>query len=348
MFITLFLLSAFFSRPLISQEKDSLRIGVTDASPFVILDSQSVSGLCPDLWRLLSDSINVVYSYEIFDNYNHLMQAIEKGIVDFTINPLSITDARLHKYQLSIPFYTSRMGIAEKSSHEMPLFSALGNLMNLQTLKLTMAIILFVLVFAVLIWFAERRVNHREFRKSHKGILDGVWWAFVTMTTVGYGDKVPKSRMGRVLTIIWMLYAIAVFFVFSELTVTKLRYGINSMDDLRNLKVGTMESTGYSDMLRINHIYYIPYYSIDSALEAVRKGEIRAFVNDRESLQYLFMKYNLGKDLRLYSCDIHEQYFCWGANRSESGLIDRINPVLINLVESVEWIKIQDSYGIRQ
>lgn len=39
-------------------------------------------------------------------------------------------------------------------------------------------------------------------------ILDGIWWAFVTATTVGYGDISPSTPFGRIIAAILMLVGI--------------------------------------------------------------------------------------------------------------------------------------------
>ena len=36
------------------------------------------------------------------------------------------------------------------------------------------------------------------------------WWAIVTMTTVGYGDKAPKRIMGRLFAVVWILIGITI------------------------------------------------------------------------------------------------------------------------------------------
>ncbi len=42
-------------------------------------------------------------------------------------------------------------------------------------------------------------------------LWDGVWWALVTVTTIGYGDFVPVSVEGRLLGIILILFGVATF-----------------------------------------------------------------------------------------------------------------------------------------
>ena len=55
-------------------------------------------------------------------------------------------------------------------------------------------LILFIIIFASLIYYAERLQTNPD--NQFTSIPIGLWWSIVTMTTVGYGDLVPKTYAG--------------------------------------------------------------------------------------------------------------------------------------------------------
>jgi len=59
---------------------------------------------------------------------------------------------------------------------------------------MVMLIVMMVLLFATLIYFAEQ--VDEDTGNHFVSIPIGFWWAAVTMTTLGYGDKVPKTAAG--------------------------------------------------------------------------------------------------------------------------------------------------------
>lgn len=45
---------------------------------------------------------------------------------------------------------------------------------------------------------------------DHHGLGDAAWWAFMTFTTVGYGDQYPNSLCGRISGVILVMAAVFV------------------------------------------------------------------------------------------------------------------------------------------
>jgi voltage-gated potassium channel len=52
--------------------------------------------------------------------------------------------------------------------------------------------------------------------------LDAVWWTVATITTVGYGDVVPKTFLGRVIGIFYMFFGVTTMAVIISIFGTKL------------------------------------------------------------------------------------------------------------------------------
>ncbi len=68
----------------------------------------------------------------------------------------------------------------------------------------------------------------------HGGYLDGVWWAIVTASTVGYGDIAPATFWGRLIAIVLMLAGIGLISTFSA-SVTSYFVGQQDASELRDL-----------------------------------------------------------------------------------------------------------------
>jgi len=66
-------------------------------------------------------------------------------------------------------------------------------------------IVIIAITASAFIYIQERNDPSGQF----KSLGDAMWWSFVTITTVGYGDKVPVTSTGRVIAVFLMLGAIA-------------------------------------------------------------------------------------------------------------------------------------------
>ena len=66
--------------------------------------------------------------------------------------------------------------------------------------------IILIYLSAVGIYYFEHEVNPKHF----SSIFDSLWWAIITLTTVGYGDVVPITTGGRIFTFIILMIGLAV------------------------------------------------------------------------------------------------------------------------------------------
>ena len=73
-------------------------------------------------------------------------------------------------------------------------------------------------------------------------------WSVVTMTTVGYGDKAPRTGLGKVVGLLWMFISVIIIAaltgaIATKLTVDSLTPSISGPHDLHDKEVGTIKET---------------------------------------------------------------------------------------------------------
>jgi voltage-gated potassium channel len=72
--------------------------------------------------------------------------------------------------------------------------------------------ILMVIFASIAILQFEKDVN-----RNIKSAEDAIWWSYVTITTVGYGDKFPITTEGRIIGAILMTAGVGIFGTFTAL-----------------------------------------------------------------------------------------------------------------------------------
>jgi voltage-gated potassium channel len=86
----------------------------------------------------------------------------------------------------------------------------IGNVFRNRFQELLLSLILstgLIIISSCLVYFAEHTAQPNEFSSIPKTL----WWSVVTLTTVGYGDMVPVTLIGKILTGIILLIGVALF-----------------------------------------------------------------------------------------------------------------------------------------
>ena len=81
------------------------------------------------------------------------------------------------------------------------------------------ALMITALVALVVMTVSAMVVLQVESRAPDANILtggDAFWWAFVTVTTVGYGDQYPVTALGRSMAMLLMVVGVGIFGVFTS------------------------------------------------------------------------------------------------------------------------------------
>jgi len=103
------------------------------------------------------------------------------------------------------------------------------------------ALISVVVVFGTLVYFAENGQN-----EQFRNIPASMWWCFVTITTVGYGDMYPVTVAGKLIAIPTMLSGLVLFGMLMNVigkAMMDLLFGKNSEAETKPEHTGNLEFT---------------------------------------------------------------------------------------------------------
>lgn len=82
----------------------------------------------------------------------------------------------------------------------------------------------FLIIFSLIIIIGATAIYIVEIQVDSQinSPLDAIWWTVATITTVGYGDVVPKTFVGRIIGIFYMFFGVTSMAVIISIFGTKL------------------------------------------------------------------------------------------------------------------------------
>ncbi|MEO8601096.1 MAG: transporter substrate-binding domain-containing protein [bacterium] len=270
----------------------TLVIGVVDSPPLAIPQADgSWSGLGVDLWARIANTYGWRFTLKQVA-LDAVAQALHDGVVDAAIGAVPVTPEGEAIHDFSQPYLATGLGFAQRMTDTLQWDAVWQALLSRHLLAVIAAIIGGVLLVGLVIALVERRHSSTDFGGPlRQGVSTGVWWAAVTMTTVGYGDATPKTATGRLLALLWMFIgviavAILTATVTSILTLSHLRGSVARPADLLRLRLGAVPGGAGADYLNDRRAPFVSYPGYETGLAALHNGEIEAFVANIPALRF--------------------------------------------------------------
>ena len=287
---------------------NELQIGVSGSPPFVIEEDGVLSGISVEIWKDVAERLEQPYKFVVQPNTNANVEAVADGSVDLAIGPISITPTRLAdpKIDFTQPYYHGYEGLLIPQKPP-GLITRLRPFIGWAALSSVGILITLLFIFGNLIWLAERRKNTEQFPRHYfHGVGNGMWFGLVTLTTVGYGDRAPLSRSGRIIAGIWMVISLVAVSsitagLASAFTLSLAEIApsaIREKTDLRGKDIAVVEGT---TSLRWGKLYEINAFltkDLNGAIKILNQGKVEGIIFDEAPLRH-YLKQNKKSKLKL-------------------------------------------------
>ncbi|MGD8285800.1 MAG: glycine betaine/L-proline ABC transporter substrate-binding protein ProX [Desulfobacterales bacterium] len=328
-----------------------LRVVTKRFEPFVIYQDKEYIGFSIELWERIADSLGLKYELYGVNTIAKLLDEVERGAADVAIAGISITSKREQVLDFSHAFFETGLQIMVREGSGSVLRQVISKVFAVifsRELFYGVAFFFIILLIAShIIWALERRHNPQFPERYPQGIWQSVWWAIVTVTTVGYGDKTPTGTIGRLFGVVWILAGYFVFAYFTAsvtttATVQELHGIIDGPRDLFGKQVATVKKSTAAEYLAGQGIPAVNVEDVDKAYSLLESGEVDAVVYDAPVLQHYASKTGKGK-VKVVGLLFEEQNYGI-ALQVKSLYREKINIALLKLMERGAYQEIVDKW----
>ena len=330
---------------------EPLRVAVYDVPPYGSVDAEGLfSGASVDLWRRVAEDLHLTYRLIAVAQMGDVITGVERGQFDAAIGAITITPDRLARVEFTYPAHRSGVAVAFPKQTG-PIAAVMSYVAVVRELGPLIVLTLGLLVLiGALMWVFERRrrlaANPNE--RAVTSLSDGIYWAAVTMTTVGYGDVTPLTRVGRFIAVLWMLVSLALISLLTTSLVSRMTADavtsapIARTSDLDGKRLAAVADSSGAEYLDEQHLHYTKYANLKDALASLLRGKSDAVVNSVGALEYAISTYFSGV-IPMPSGILAPSYMAF-ALPPNSPLKKPLDRALIEITASASWRSLEPRY----
>ncbi len=269
-----------------------LTVAIKEFEPMVIQQDDGYSGFTIDLWSEIARRMEVDYQFIAVETSDDQLNAIAHSDADIALGGIAVTRDREENFDFSYPYFAAGLRIMIPAEAPIDISALITNFFSPLVVQILGILLVTVLLAAHIIWFVERSNNPDHFPVSYfAGIWESIWWAAVTVTTVGYGDRTPRGVIGRIFGLLWMIAGLFLLTYFtasvtSTLTLRELRGAINDITDLPGKRIVTVQDSTSADYLQTRNLHPILVADFETAYTMLNKGRADAVVYDSPVVDY--------------------------------------------------------------
>ena len=330
----------------------ALSVAARILPPFVIYENRTYNGFEIELARLLAARLGMEVDIYAVDTVAKQIDDINRGNAQVALGGVAITESRERLVDFSMPVLDAGLTIMTPTQSSRHFGDRIALFFQaIASSDLPWLLVLFgvaVLVSAHVIWWLERHHNDDFAVPYRQGIWDSFYWSVVTMSTVGYGDKVARGAKGRVFALVWIALGTLVFASFtaaiaSSLAVNELRGEIAGPSDLPGHRIATVAQSAGQSYLASVGVGPVLVDEIDQAYSLLETDEVDAVVFDAPVLHFHVARQG-GGEVTTVGPDFEKVQYGLVLSQEDAMFRERINLALLDLIESGVYRQLHDRW----
>jgi len=318
-----------------------LRVAVREVPPFAIQDPGGTwSGLSVELWTEVARVAALDFEW-VEMPLDATVRELASGGIDVGVAALTITPEREQRFDFSHAYYVGGLALAYPAVEGSAWGATLRGFLSPAFFSAVGTLFLILLAAGFVLWVFERKRNAEEFGGGSivRGVGDGFWWSAVTMTTVGYGDKAPRTVGGRIVALVWMFASLILIAgltasIAASLTTHRLESSRLLERPVSDLRVGVLEGSAAQAYVERRGGRFQAYARVVDALDAMSAGEVEVVLHDSPVLKYHARQRSDGMTVAAEALIRDDYGFGLAAG---SPWRERVNRALLTILREPAW-----------